>query len=83
MSRSTTETLIRILGLYYLAEGVIDILSRLSTFIDALTGDDRQMFSFWWYFYGVFTLAIGILVLLYSKPLARWMHREDGEASDA
>lgn len=83
MSRSTTETLVRILGLYYLVEGAIDILSRLSTFFEGLGGDDGQHIPFWWYFYGVFTLAIGILVLLYSKPLARWMHRDDSEASDA
>jgi hypothetical protein len=83
MSRSTTETLVRILGLYYLAEGGIDVLSRLSTFIEEVTGDDGQSFPFWWYFYGVFTLAMGVFVLLYSKPLARWMHREDAEASDA
>lgn len=83
MSRSTTETLVRILGLYYLAEGAIEVLSRLSMFIEQLTGDDGHSFPFWWYFYGVFTLAMGILVMLYSKPLARWMHREDSEASGA
>jgi dipeptide/tripeptide permease len=86
MSRSTTETLVRILGLYYLAEGAISIVSSVIQFVDFSGNGDGMAIPrayFWTYFFGAFPLAIGILVLMYSKPLARWMQRDDSVASDA
>lgn len=86
MRPSTTETLVRILGLYYLAEGAIAIASRIVSYIEFLGSDNPDFYPkgyFWSYFFGAFPLLIGILILLYSKPLARWMHREGSEVSDA
>jgi hypothetical protein len=80
-----TETLVRLLGLYYLAEGGISAGSRVVGYLEYLTGDNGYAYPkgyFWSYFYSVFPLALGILILLYSKQLTRWMHRGDSVASD-
>jgi uncharacterized membrane protein HdeD (DUF308 family) len=86
MSRPTTETLVRILGLYYLAEGVISIVANVVQFVEfSARGGESSIPNtyFWTYFFGAFPLVMGVLVLMYSKPLAGWMHRDDSVASDA
>lgn len=85
MSRSTTETLVRILGLYYLAEGVLSSGARVVGLLEYLANDDLSAYPkgyFWSYFYGVFPLLLGILILLYSKQLTRWIYRGEAGTSN-
>ena len=85
MSRSAAETLVRLLGLYYLAEGGIAVVARVLGYMEYLAGDQESMYPkgyFWSYFYAVFPLLMGVLLLMYSKQLAGWIHRDNSVASD-
>lgn len=71
MPRSTTETLVRLLGLYFLLSGAGDLLYgavQMARFNDAPA-------SFW--LGGIGPLLVGFIILMLSRQLADFAHCEE------
>lgn len=73
-----TETLVRLMGLYFLLSGIADVVYGIVQMVRFRASEFAEASGLYW-LGGLGPVLLGGLILALSRPLAEWAHCEERE----